>query len=157
MSPRSHQLLCAFAVPAAFTVSRTGATSLTMPPPPPVERKPSYIQFTPKRSIPSFENLVALANYEERLKDARKIVWRDRGELPVEIHDLWECFKHATRGGLSELNPLMSLRASKPHNNQLRGWLSRVHNPCGGESDLALDEIKTNQEVRHTMASCADT
>ena len=114
-----------------------------------MERKPSYIQFTPKRSIPSFENLVALANYEERLKDARKIVWRDRGELPVEIHDLWECFKHATRGGLSELNPLMSLRASKPHNNQLRGWLSRVHNPCGGESDLALDEIKTNQEVRH--------
>lgn len=71
-----------------------------MPPPPPVERKPSYIQFTPKRSIPSFENLVALANYEERLKEARKIVWRDRGELPVEIYDLWECSKHATRGGL---------------------------------------------------------
>ena len=73
-----------------------------MPPPPPVERKPSYIQFTPKRSIPSFENLVALANYEERLKGAKKIVWRDRGELPVEIHDLWECLKHATRGGLSK-------------------------------------------------------
>ena len=59
--------------------------------------------------MPSFENLVALANYEERLKGARKIVWRDRGELPVEIHDLWECLKHATRGGLSEckfLSPL---------------------------------------------------
>ena len=78
----------------------------TMPPPPPVERKPSYIQFTPRRSITSFENLVALANYEERLKGARKIVWRDRGELPVEIPDLWECLKHATKGGLSELNPL---------------------------------------------------
>lgn len=76
--------------------------------PPPVERKPSYIQFTPKRSIASFENLVALANYEERLRDARKIVWRDRGELPAEIHDLWECFKHAAKGGLSELGFLVS-------------------------------------------------
>jgi hypothetical protein len=88
-----------------------------MPPPPSVERKPSYIQFTPKRSMPSFENLVALANYEERLKDARKIVWRDRGELPVEVHDLWECFKHAMRGGLSELKSLMSIPVSEPHNN----------------------------------------
>ena len=86
-------------------------STATMPPPPPVERKPSYIQFTPKRSIPSFENLVALANYEERLKGARKIVWRDRGELPVEIHDLWECLKHSTRGGLSEFNRLASVRA----------------------------------------------
>lgn len=86
-------------------ISSRGSTSgnpATMPPPPSVERKPSYIQFTPKRSLPSFENLVALANYEERLKDARKIVWRDRGELPVEIHNLWECLKHATRGGLRE-------------------------------------------------------
>jgi hypothetical protein len=49
----------------------------------------------------SFENLVALANYEERLRDARKIVWRDRGELPVEIHDFWECLEHAARGGMS--------------------------------------------------------
>lgn len=52
--------------------------------------------------MPSFENLVALANYEERLRGAKKIVWRDRGELPVEIHDLWECLKHATRGGISK-------------------------------------------------------
>ena len=124
-------------------------------PPPPVERKPSYIQFTPRRSIPSFENLVALANYEERLKGARKIVWRDRGELPVEIHDLWECLKHATRGGLSELSPLVSLRASKPHSNQLRGRLSRLRNPCGSESDLTLDKIKKSPEVRHrSIARC---
>lgn len=53
--------------------------------------------------MPSFENLVALANYEERLKEARKIVWRDRGELPVEVHDLWECLEHAARGALREL------------------------------------------------------
>lgn len=80
-----------------------------MPPPPSVERKPSYIQFTPKRSMPSFENLVALANYEERLREARRIVWRDRGELPVEIHDLWECSKHATRGGLSGCYPMIPI------------------------------------------------
>ena len=48
----------------------------------------------------SFENLVALANYEERLREARKIVWRDRGEKPVEVDGLWECFEHAGRGGL---------------------------------------------------------
>ena len=117
----------------------------TMPPPPPVERKPSYIQFTPKRSLPSFENLVALANYEERLKGARKIVWRDRGELPVEIHDLWECLKHATKGGLSELNPTLSLPASKSHSNQPRGRFSRIRDTCRSESYLALDEVKTNQ------------
>jgi len=37
----------------------------------------------------SFENLVALAITKKHLKEAKKIVWRDRGELPVEIHDLW--------------------------------------------------------------------
>ena len=42
------------------------------------------------------------------MRDARKIVWRDRGELPAEIHDLWECFKHAAKGGLSELGFLVS-------------------------------------------------
>ena len=70
-----------------------------LPTMPTLARKPSYIQFTPKRAMASFENLVALANYEERLKEARKIVWRDRGELPVEVADLWECFEHARRGG----------------------------------------------------------
>ena len=74
-------------------------------------------------------------------------MWRDRGELPVEIHDLWECFKHAARGGLSELNSLASLRASKPHSNQPRSWLSCVRNSCRSESNLALDKVKTNQEV----------
>ena len=50
----------------------------------------------------SFENLVALANYEERLREARRIVWRDRGEKPVELDDLWECAEHAGRGAMSE-------------------------------------------------------
>ncbi|KAI0337970.1 hypothetical protein BDW22DRAFT_1363556 [Trametopsis cervina] len=75
----------------------------SLPPPldtPPMSRVPSYIQFAPRRAIASFENLVALANYEETLKEARKIVWRNRGEKPVELDDLWECFEHGGRGGL---------------------------------------------------------
>lgn len=48
----------------------------------------------------SFENLVALANYQEALRDARKMVWRDRGEPTEELHTLMECLEHAGRGGL---------------------------------------------------------
>lgn len=62
----------------------------------------SYIQFTPKRTMASFENLVALANHQEKLREARKVVWRDRGEIPVELHDLWEVAEHAGRGGFRE-------------------------------------------------------
>lgn len=66
-------------------------------------RTTSYtgIEFVPKRAMQSFENLVALANYEERLKEATKIVWRDKGEKPVELADIWECIEHAGRGGIS--------------------------------------------------------
>ncbi len=61
-----------------------------------------YLSFTPKRSIASFENLVALANYQERLKDARKMVWRDRGQPVTDLPDLKACLEHAATGGLSE-------------------------------------------------------
>ncbi|EJD01717.1 uncharacterized protein FOMMEDRAFT_142253 [Fomitiporia mediterranea MF3/22] len=56
----------------------------------------------PSRSkvMTSFENLVVLANYQEALRDARKMVWRDRGEPAVELYTLWECLEHAGRGGL---------------------------------------------------------
>ncbi|KAI0034353.1 hypothetical protein K488DRAFT_45628 [Vararia minispora EC-137] len=70
------------------------------PQPPSLDRVPSYLQYTPRRAIVSFENLVALANYEEHLRDARKMVWRDRGEPAVELHDLAECADHGVRGGL---------------------------------------------------------
>lgn len=60
----------------------------------------SYIQFRPKRAMASFDNLVALANHQERLKEARKMVWRDRGEPAAELNDLWECAEHAARGGV---------------------------------------------------------
>lgn len=68
----------------------------------PLSRVPSYIRFTPRRAVASFENLVALANHQERLKEAQKIIWRDRGEQAVELEDIWECIEHAGRGGLSE-------------------------------------------------------
>jgi hypothetical protein len=48
----------------------------------------------------SFKNLVALPNYQERLKEARKVVWRDKGQPIVELQDLCECLEHAGRGGL---------------------------------------------------------
>jgi len=55
----------------------------------------------PRRyTIASFDNLVVLANYEEHLREARKMVWRDRGEPAVEVHDVWECLEHGIRGGL---------------------------------------------------------
>jgi len=55
----------------------------------------------PRRyTIASFDNLVVLANYEEHLREARRMVWRDRGERAVEVHDLWECLEHGVRGGL---------------------------------------------------------
>ena len=81
--------------------SEHGPTRSSAAGPAAVPRNPSFIQFTPKRAMASFENLVALANYEERLREARKIVWRDRGEKPIELSDLWECAEHAGRGGLS--------------------------------------------------------
>jgi hypothetical protein len=60
----------------------------------------SGINFTPRQAVTSFENLVALANYQERLKEARKMVWRDKGQPIVELQDLWECLEHAGQGGL---------------------------------------------------------
>jgi hypothetical protein len=60
------------------------------------------IHFTPRRAMASFDNLVALANHQERLREARKMVWRDRGEPVVELDTLRACFEHAAVGGLSE-------------------------------------------------------
>ncbi|KAK7029671.1 hypothetical protein VNI00_014369 [Paramarasmius palmivorus] len=64
-----------------------------------------------KRAMASFENLVALANSQERLryvlanrketwKEARKMVWRDRGEPVVELADGEESLRWAAKGGL---------------------------------------------------------
>jgi hypothetical protein len=85
-------------------------TTATIPPPLPranEQGEPSLLHEQPRRrplprryTMASFDNLVVLANYEEHLREARKMVWRDRGEPAVEIHDLWECLEHGVRGGL---------------------------------------------------------
>lgn len=79
--------------------SSTGPPSQAQPKPP-LSRVPSYLTATPRRAIASFENLVALANYEEHLREARKMVWRDRGQPAVELHDLAECADHGLMGGM---------------------------------------------------------
>lgn len=56
------------------------------------------IIFTPRRAMASFENLVALANHQERLRGARKMMWRDRGEPVVELDSLTACLGHAGKG-----------------------------------------------------------
>lgn len=68
----------------------------------PLHREPSFTHFRPlpKRAMASFDNLVALANHQERLREARKMVWRDRGEPAVELDDIWDCLEHAGRGGI---------------------------------------------------------
>ena len=47
----------------------------------------------------SSENSVLLANYQERLKGAQRLVWRDRGEQVFELQTVKECLEHAARGG----------------------------------------------------------
>ncbi|KAF7360547.1 hypothetical protein MVEN_00785800 [Mycena venus] len=59
----------------------------------------------------SFENLVALANYQERIKDARKIVWRDRGQPVVDLPTLRHCLGHAGAGGLRAAGLAFNIRA----------------------------------------------
>ena len=53
-----------------------------------------------KRAMASFDNLVALANHQETLKEARKIVWRDKGEPVVELDTVKQCLEHAGMGGV---------------------------------------------------------
>ncbi len=77
-------------------------TPASMPPTPSAEET-NGILFTPRRAMMSFENLVALANHQERLKEARKMVWRDRGQPVVELATLEQCWKHAMSGGFREL------------------------------------------------------
>jgi hypothetical protein len=77
-------------------------------------RQSSYLTFTPRRAIASFDNLVVLANYEEHLREARKMVWRDRGEPAVDIHDIHECLVHGARGALRAFSFRPSIEISSP-------------------------------------------
>ncbi|KIK70861.1 hypothetical protein GYMLUDRAFT_32929 [Collybiopsis luxurians FD-317 M1] len=75
-----------------------------------------------RRAILSYENLVALADAQERLKyvlanrketlkEARKMVWRDRGEPVVELADAEECLRWALKGGLRAAGLAFNIRA----------------------------------------------
>ncbi|CUA67828.1 hypothetical protein RSOLAG22IIIB_03258 [Rhizoctonia solani] len=56
--------------------------------------------WTPKSiATRSFENLVALARDQELRREAKKLVWRDRGEHPTELSTIEACFNHAWKGG----------------------------------------------------------
>lgn len=89
----------------------------TDPPPrhrPTAHRAPSYLSFVPRRSAAdlraSFDNLVALADAQERIRGAaRKAVWRNRGEPVKELNSLEECIMHAGKGGLREWSPICLL------------------------------------------------
>ncbi|KAJ7126265.1 hypothetical protein C8R44DRAFT_781501 [Mycena epipterygia] len=71
------------------------------------------LEFSPRRQpMASFENLVALANYQERLKGARKIVWRDRGQPVVDLSTLKDCLEHAVTGGFRSATLAFNIRAS---------------------------------------------
>ncbi|KAF8338497.1 hypothetical protein F5887DRAFT_514825 [Amanita rubescens] len=69
------------------------------------------ITFTPRRAMASFDNLVALANHQERLREARKMMWRDRGEPVVELDNLKDCLRHAAKGSFRSATLAFNIRA----------------------------------------------
>ncbi|KAK7044527.1 hypothetical protein R3P38DRAFT_167822 [Favolaschia claudopus] len=81
----------------------------TPAPPGSARKRPPHLS-SPSITV-SFENLVALANYQERLSDARRIVWRDRGQPVVDIRTLRQCVKHAGAGGLRAAGLGFGMRA----------------------------------------------
>ncbi|KAH9482253.1 hypothetical protein JR316_0004351 [Psilocybe cubensis] len=94
--------------------TRNGTGSITpasMPATPGERSDDEGFQFTPKRAMASFENLVAMANHQERLKEARKMVWRDRGQPVVELDTLEACLAHAMSGGIRSATLAFNIRA----------------------------------------------
>lgn len=70
----------------------------------------------PTRALKSFDNLVALANDQETLRQtARKLVWRDRGEPVTQLNDLEACLKHAALGGARKSARVVRASCSVAH------------------------------------------
>lgn len=69
-------------------------------------RHMSRIPRSRREAYKSFENLVVLAEDQERWKFAKNVgkqlVWRDVGEAPVLLERFRECAEHAGVGGLRE-------------------------------------------------------
>ncbi|KAJ7691575.1 hypothetical protein B0H17DRAFT_934866 [Mycena rosella] len=69
-------------------------------------------EFSRSQPMVSFENLVALANYQERIKDARNIVWRDKGQPVADLPTVRRCLEHAAIGGFRSAALAFNIRAS---------------------------------------------
>ncbi|KAF9445011.1 hypothetical protein P691DRAFT_785817 [Macrolepiota fuliginosa MF-IS2] len=67
--------------------------------------------FTPRKAMASFDHLVALANYQERLEGTRRVVWRDKGEPAVDVETPGGCIEHAARGGFRSGSLAFGIRA----------------------------------------------
>lgn len=94
-------------------ISDDSSPSTSMPQIPGEEEREEKegVHFTPKRAMASFENLVAMANHQERLKEARKMVWRDKGQPVVVVETLEACLEHALTGGLRSATLAFNMRA----------------------------------------------
>jgi hypothetical protein len=123
----------ATSVPSSSHVPGAGGPPLQRDPPHPSEPIPR------RYTVASFDNLVVLANYEERLREARRMVWRDRGEPAVEVHDLWECLEHGTRGGLRTFSSQNSLMRTPSPSPLFRCRDSRFRHSLWGQPHSALD------------------
>jgi hypothetical protein len=120
-------------------------------------RQSSYLTFTPRRAIASFDNLVVLANYEEHLREARKMVWRDRGEPAVDIHDIHECLAHGARGALRAFSFCRSLPKFHPL-SLYRRWCHRLRHPFRRELGLTIGTYQELAQVcLHPVFRCVAT
>jgi len=83
-------------------------TTLSSTPNSALRKHHSRIPKSRKDAFKSFENLVALANDQERWKleevgkVGKQLVWRDVGEAPVLLERFRECLEHAGIGGFRE-------------------------------------------------------
>ncbi|KAF7318048.1 hypothetical protein HMN09_00312500 [Mycena chlorophos] len=77
--------------------------------PPPLKKRPRLDQ---QATALSFDNVVSLAIYQqERLKDARQILWREKGQPVVQLNTLRECLEHAVKGGARSATLAFTARA----------------------------------------------
>jgi len=120
-------------------------------------RQSSYLTFTPRRAIASFDNLVVLANYEEHLREARKMVWRNRGEPAIDIHDIHECLVHGARGALRAFSFRRPLAKFHPL-SLYRRWSHRLRYPFRREPGLTVGTYQELVQVcLHPVFGCVAT
>ncbi|KAJ7037997.1 hypothetical protein C8F04DRAFT_1035202 [Mycena alexandri] len=75
-------------------------------------KRPTFRHNSESQSMMSFENLVSLVSHQERMKYARKALWRDKGQPVVELPTFRACLEHAGYGGMRSAGLAFSARAS---------------------------------------------